>query len=411
MNKKEQDVAPGEPAQPAATPHLLPAWTLTVAIGVLVCLLLRDRVLDAYPVPTPSMEPTIEGDEQNGDVVLVEKLWRPHPARFDTVVFRHERDGKFVVKRVVGLPGESIMIRDHDLWVGSSPADLSLVHKQPCRDHDLLATYWDSNISEGGFGSSRWLRGSTRATGGMLELAGKDLRPTDFLPEPDRVSSRASRAWQLRWNGRVMTGYLDGFGILQEGTAWAYDFGIEAEVRASPGAAFWVELRHHNHVFTLSYDGQGAATFWRAGQPVASFHSLPALAPDRVARIIFLYLDGEFWLGVDGKDIGHVPVPLSELKASPLPELDRPNGLALGATKGSVFLDRLQVVHDFHYLPMGSYGVNEPCRLAADQYFVLGDNSQDSSDSRHFGPIAASSLMGKPMLVAAPWKRRRWLPR
>ena len=38
-------------------------------------------------------------------------------------------------------------------------------------------------------------------------------------------------------------------------------------------------------------------------------------------------------------------------------------------------------------------------RLQSDEYIVLGDNPQDSSDSRHFGPIHRNQILGKVITI------------
>lgn len=40
----------------------------------------------------------------------------------------------------------------------------------------------------------------------------------------------------------------------------------------------------------------------------------------------------------------------------------------------------------------------EPYRLGADEWFVLGDNLDESSDSRHNGPVSTSDIAGKVLL-------------
>jgi signal peptidase I len=41
-------------------------------------------------------------------------------------------------------------------------------------------------------------------------------------------------------------------------------------------------------------------------------------------------------------------------------------------------------------------------KIPANDYFVMGDNRTDSCDSRTFGPIPASSVIGK--VVAIVWR-------
>ena len=55
----------------------------------------------------------------------------------------------------------------------------------------------------------------------------------------------------------------------------------------------------------------------------------------------------------------------------------------------------------------GRWGLDEPVRLAADEYYVLGDNSPISEDSRTWpgGPaVDANLLVGKPLVVHFPAK-------
>ena len=57
------------------------------------------------------------------------------------------------------------------------------------------------------------------------------------------------------------------------------------------------------------------------------------------------------------------------------------------------------------------YGENEeivfPITLGLDEYFVLGDNSAESTDSRHFGPVSREKIVGKVVrIVFPPWRIR-----
>ena len=63
------------------------------------------------------MEPTL----QNGDVVLVNKIGYVfgEPQRFDIIAFK-QREGDnsyYNVKRVIGLPGETVTIQDGYIFI------------------------------------------------------------------------------------------------------------------------------------------------------------------------------------------------------------------------------------------------------------------------------------------------------
>ena len=74
---------------------------------------------------------------------------------------------------------------------------------------------------------------------------------------------------------------------------------------------------------------------------------------------------------------------------------------------GTVFLNGVML--DEPYLVSGS--TTEPGRagtvwsLGPDEYFVLGDNRAQSSDSRYFGPCRASMLLARPLFRYWPLDR------
>src|SRR5579862_5033645 len=82
-------------------------WVVFILVVVLVSAVIRTFALQTYYVPSPSMSPTLEP----GDRIIVDKL-SSTVHRGDIVVF-HNVPGDVggpptLVKRVVGLPGETI---------------------------------------------------------------------------------------------------------------------------------------------------------------------------------------------------------------------------------------------------------------------------------------------------------------
>lgn len=72
-----------------------------------------------------SMEPTLD----NGDTVLVNKTayWFRGPQRYDMIAFKQREDGEsyYNVKRVIGLPGETVTIQDGYVFIdGVALSDL-----------------------------------------------------------------------------------------------------------------------------------------------------------------------------------------------------------------------------------------------------------------------------------------------
>ena len=106
-----------------------------ILIAVLLALFVRTFVVQAFKIPSGSMLPTL----QIGDHLLVNKFSygvklpvtgtvlfsRPGPARGDVVVFRFPRDRSLdYIKRVIGIGGDTIEVRDKQVFVnGEKVAD------------------------------------------------------------------------------------------------------------------------------------------------------------------------------------------------------------------------------------------------------------------------------------------------
>ncbi len=107
-------------------------WAKVFPAAVLLFLLLRSFLVEAYKIPSGSMERTL----LVGDFLLVNKLvygaeipfsgkrlpsWRA-PQRGDVIVFDWPVDpSKNFVKRLVGLPGDTLSMRDGTLLRNSVP--------------------------------------------------------------------------------------------------------------------------------------------------------------------------------------------------------------------------------------------------------------------------------------------------
>lgn len=103
----------------------------SIAILALVLFSIRSSLADWNDVPTGSMKPTV----LEGDRVYVNKLaydlkvpfttWHllewSNPQRGDIVVFYSPYDGKRLVKRVIGLPGDTIELRNDNLILNGQP--------------------------------------------------------------------------------------------------------------------------------------------------------------------------------------------------------------------------------------------------------------------------------------------------
>ncbi|MDK2798467.1 MAG: signal peptidase [Clostridiales bacterium] len=91
-------------------------WIKTIVIYILIALLIRFFILNLSIVPTGSMIPTIQINDKI--VVLKFNYWFFPVKRGDIIVFHspHEKNVQ-LVKRVVGMGGETILIKDGKLYI------------------------------------------------------------------------------------------------------------------------------------------------------------------------------------------------------------------------------------------------------------------------------------------------------
>jgi signal peptidase I len=100
---------------------LVPVLVLTLVSAAAAC---GGDDLDRYPVSSPAMEPTI----REGHEVLVKSI-DGEPEREDIIIFETppEADnicpgpGRILFKRLIGLPGDTVEIREGQLLVNDEP--------------------------------------------------------------------------------------------------------------------------------------------------------------------------------------------------------------------------------------------------------------------------------------------------
>ncbi|MCI7701556.1 MAG: signal peptidase I [Tenericutes bacterium] len=88
--------------------------TIKYIIFIVVILVIAVYVVGLQQIVGPSMTPTL----RNGDIVILDKLsYRFSEIKRDDIVALYYADTKFLVKRVVGLPGETVEFKDNKLYI------------------------------------------------------------------------------------------------------------------------------------------------------------------------------------------------------------------------------------------------------------------------------------------------------
>lgn len=122
----EADIAVDGPEPGDAARHrrsrtkVLVEWAVVIVVALFVAQLIKTFLLQQFSIPSESMAPTL----RTGDRVFVNKLsYRLHDVnRGDVVVFERPEEltdprAKDLIKRVIGLPGETLQFRTDDCQV------------------------------------------------------------------------------------------------------------------------------------------------------------------------------------------------------------------------------------------------------------------------------------------------------
>lgn len=161
-------------------------WGEPLLIAAVLAILIRTFIFGPYKIPTGSMKPTF----MENDKIFVDKLsYRFHePQRGDIIVFKYPLDRKKdFVKRLAGLPGETLEIRDGGLIVnGKLMTDPPFGHM----------TYY--NVEQWNFGKSgqviRIPEGHYFALGDNSSHSA-DSRQWGFVPRKDLIG----KAFMIWW--------------------------------------------------------------------------------------------------------------------------------------------------------------------------------------------------------------------
>jgi signal peptidase I len=192
----------------------------SIVIAVILALFVRTWVVQAFKIPTGSMENNL----LIGDHLLVNKfIFGPTPLaigrallpvrpvhRGDIVVFKYpEEPDRDFIKRVIGLPGETIELRNKSVHVNGQPLDEPYVHflTPPSNDYQEVTSY------------------------DVRERFGPVTVPQDqyFVMGDNRDNSQDSRYW-----GFLPRSYVKGKALL---IYWSYESGREDYIDEGLGAS------------------------------------------------------------------------------------------------------------------------------------------------------------------------------
>ncbi len=400
-----------------------------------------------------------------GDRILVLKhqYLFAEPGRFEVVVFKNPSSVQFrkvelrpeqatepfqenYIKRLVGLPGDTLMILDGDIYVADDvrnketgelvASDFRIARKPASAQSALWRTVYDDDYRPRGLDRNSagfpaevdfdnpWRPGGAwqqveggfevDAGGGTLEFDPDAVREafylTDFLgydqTHDDIFESDNNRKADTSGNRYGFNGRVGGNPYLHRADDLKLDL---VHTRQSGDGPLVLRLDGNGEQFELLIDGEGAR-LTHNGTTVATVEE-DDLSPDGSARRIeFQHVDYAVAALVDGRpllDYTYDPIVESLIEAESRGDAGPVPAAAVAARGHDGSLRHVKLLRDVHYTPRDQtsnqsnanpsgqfYPHASPAdfprnvmRLGEEEFFVIGDNPMLSGDARTWDSV------------------------
>ncbi len=115
------------------------SWVTTIVFALALAWFITQFIIVNAKIPSSSMENTV----MKGDRLVANRLSYlfSDPERFDIVVFKFpDNEDLYYIKRIIGLPGEKVEIRDGKVYINDSdtPLDDSFIAEPMIPEEDMV---------------------------------------------------------------------------------------------------------------------------------------------------------------------------------------------------------------------------------------------------------------------------------
>ena len=389
-----------------------------------------------------------KAEKSAGDRILVLKYMYDffQPERWDVIVFKFpEKPQENYIKRLVGLPGDTIEIKGGDVYTGQGEVADQIASKPDRAQDALWMPVYDTDYWEDLRNRCRWQLASTGAA-----LAGMPVTIT-----PKGVETALLEYHHLDPNGRpsAVTDFY-GYDALTydrndgpshprgDGDNVVTDLQLRADLEIESGGSVELVLKAYEDTFRFIVPAEGS------GRNVRILHNGVSIAEGAadivpVGKKVCLEaanVDRKLILKVDGRRVIDLNEDgcLDETDDPTYEPLEPPgnwtgpeekiSAVRMGVRGAVATIHRLRLSRDVYYTkPTPPHDPNARTRplhgfasegngqkLAKDQFMVLGDNSPKSQDSRLWAKspvVPRENLIGKAFFVYWPEAGKRyWIP-
>lgn len=166
-------------------------WVVSIVTALLAVLIIRSFFFTIIRVDGTSMTDTLQNNDRLFVTVLDMKLHGPD--RFDVVITHYDDTRKEYVKRVIGLPGDTLKVKSGVLYVNGE------AYEEPFLSPDRIVNY---SLPQYDFGPIEVPEGSYFVMGDNRDNS-RDSRRVGFLSEDKIVGKVRYIIWPLNRIGSV----------------------------------------------------------------------------------------------------------------------------------------------------------------------------------------------------------------
>lgn len=205
VETKQQDPAYHSAKSKAAKEPLIVEYSKSFFPILAIVFVLRSFLIEPFKIPSESMVPTLEV----GDFIVVNKyaygirlpVFRTkvidlgNPERGDVVVFFPPHEDRYFIKRLVGMPGDTLQYRDNVLYVNGVAIPQELVGEDPVNRYGSACWTNHQIVNESIDGEKHLVRKCPTGGKGWNDRTWSVPEGHYFMMGDNRDNSLDSRGW------------------------------------------------------------------------------------------------------------------------------------------------------------------------------------------------------------------------
>ena len=291
---------------------------------------------------------------------------------------------KNYIKRMVGLPDEKLQIMNGDIYINDK------IQRKPEKiQEELWAPVFNSN-----YPGKQEIVKNWETNDNYWNINEKQLhfKQPEGFNKPSYITFERQITDYNVYNGRV-TDSVDGdvmlgFDVVPYRNSGGISILLENDDKMFEA---FIRLRDNKKESYLKMSDKKIAT------DVNVF-----IEPENKCRIEFSNADKRVSLKLNNKVVFSHDYDGDLL---PLNDFTRKSRIKIGGIDNEAVLENISIFRDVYYTNAGEWGTLGPIEIGEKEYFVLGDNSRNSNDSRFWKFVPESSLVGKAFMVFWPLRK------